>query len=178
MAGRRELKLKRAFLWTWIGGLAAFAIVIMLSLPLVLTAVPGGIADHQAAGSAAEVDRIQSAWQAAGLYGQARIAMIGDLVFIGIYGFGCLLGGRWFLQSPRRLVRPLGAAALVAGATFLATDYAETISQFVQLVQRAGDDGLAGLAATVRPIKMAAWLASFFVIVAALVLDRNSSRTA
>ncbi|QKG71795.1 hypothetical protein [Erythrobacter mangrovi] len=172
------MTLKRAFLWSWIGGLVAFAIVIMLSLPLMLTEVPGGISDHQSAGTAAEIDRIQAAWDAAALYGQARIAMIGDLVFIGIYGVGCILGGRWFMQSPKQRVRLLGTTTLAAGAIFLVADYVETISQFVQLVQRAGDDGLAGLAATVRPIKMAAWLASFFVILAALLLDRNSSRTA
>jgi len=172
------MTLKRAFLWTWIGGLVAFAIVIALSLPLILTDVPGGIADHQAAGTAAEVGQIQAAWEEAGLYGQAHIAMMGDLVFIGIYGIGCVLGGRWFMQSPAMPVRLLGVTALAAGVTFLAADYTETVSEFLQLVARAGDDGLAGLAATARPIKMAAWLIATFAILIALLLDRKTPRPA
>ncbi|NNC52706.1 MAG: hypothetical protein HKO08_06680, partial [Erythrobacter sp.] len=62
------MSLRRAFLWTWAGGLVLFAIVIAIGMPLVLTEVPGGILDHQAVGTAAEVDRIQSAWRAAGLW--------------------------------------------------------------------------------------------------------------
>lgn len=172
------MSLKRAFLLTWIGGLILFAVVIMLSLPLTLTAVPGGIGDHQAAGSAAEVDRIQAAWAAAGLYGQARIAMIGDLIFIGVYGIGCMLGGRWFMVSPVSRVRTLGLAALMAGFTFLLTDYIETVCQFIQLVRSAGDDTLAGVAAAVRPVKMAAWILATLAILIALALDRKSLRPA
>ena len=172
------MSLKRAFLLSWIGGLVLFAIVIILSLPLILTAVPGGIGDHQAAGSAAEVDRIQAAWAAAGLYGQARIAMIGDLVFIGVYGIGCILGGRWFMTSPVSRVRMLGLAALMAGSTFLLTDYIETICQFIQLVQAAGDDTLAGTAAAVRPVKMAAWILATLAIILALAIERKSPRPA
>jgi hypothetical protein len=172
------MSLKRAFLWGWIGGLVAFAIVIALSLPLAIPAVPHGITDHQAAGNAAGVDRIQHAWEAAGLYGQARIAMIGDLVFIGIYGIGSVLGGRWFAQSQSQRVRLLGLTILVAAMVYLATDYAETISEFVQLVHQSGDDILALVAATARPIKVASWLVSFFAIILALVLDRKSPRAA
>ncbi|QPD00239.1 hypothetical protein [Qipengyuania soli] len=172
------MTLKRAFLWTWIGGLVLFAIVIALSLPLVLTEVPGGIADHQAAATAAEVDRIQNAWRLAGLWNQAAIAMIGDLVLIGVYGVGCMLGGRHFMTSSTSRVRSLGMVSLMAGFLFLATDYTETVAQFVQLVQFEGDDVLAGLAATVRPIKMAAWIIATLAILLALALDRKSRRTA
>ena len=80
--------LYRSFLWLWIGGLVLFAIVIALSLPLILTNVPGGIADHQSAGTAQAVNDIQTAWKQAGLTGQARLAMLADLVFIGVYGVG------------------------------------------------------------------------------------------
>lgn len=172
------MTLKRAFLWTWIGGLVMFAIVIALSLPLVLTEVPGGIGDHQAAGTAAEVDRIQTAWRKAGLWSQANLAMMADLVFIGVYGVGCMLGGRHFMASPVSRVRSLGAIALVAGFVFLVTDYAETVSQIIQLSRLAGDDGLAWLAATVRPTKMAAWIVATLAILLALALDRKSRRTA
>lgn len=172
------MDLKRAFLWTFWGGLVLFAVVIALSLPLVLTAVPGGIGDHQAAGTAAEVDRIQAAWAAAGLYGRARNSMIGDLVFIGVFGIGCMLGGIWFMRSPVQRVRLLGVSALVAGLAFLVTDYAETICQLIQLTQGRGDDALAGIAATVRPTKMAAWIVGFLAVLLAMMLDRKSRRGA
>ena len=39
----------------WLGGLAIFAISIMIHAPLAIEAVPGGILDHQAAANAAAV---------------------------------------------------------------------------------------------------------------------------
>ncbi|WP_324827170.1 hypothetical protein [Qipengyuania zhejiangensis] len=172
------MTLQRAFLWAWIGGLVLFAVVIAISMPLVLTAVPNGIMDHQAAGTAAEVNRIQAAWSSAGLIDHAAIAMAGDLLFIGVYGAGCVMGGIWLRQHHDRRVRLLGTTALIAGITFLVTDYAETISQIVQLVRFSGDDTLAGVAAKVRPIKVAAWIAATLAIALALLIGRKSpSRT-
>ena len=172
------MNLRRAFLWCWVGGLVLFAIVIALGLPLVLTEVPGGILDHQAAASAAEVDRIQSAWRSAGLWNQAAIAMAGDLVFIGVYGIGCVLGGLWYFLSANRSLRPFGIVAMLAGSTFLLTDYAETISQFIQLWHFEGDDELAGLAAMVRPVKVAAWIVATLAIVLAFLFERRARRSA
>ena len=172
------MSLYRAFLWLWIGGLILFAILIMLGLPLGVTEVPGGILDHQAAGSAAEVDRIQHVWRSAGLWNQAAIAMIGDLIFIGIYGLGSLLGGLHFRRSTMRPVSILGVLISIAAVTFVITDYAETIAQFIQLTRFEGDDGLASLAASVRPVKIASWLVTFFGIIACLVIRRKARRTA
>ena len=170
------MTLRRAFLWFWVGGLVLFAGVIALGMPLVLTEVPGGILDHQAAGSAAEVDRIQSAWQAAGLSNQASIAMFGDLVFIGIYGLGCVLGGLYFRRSEVSWMRAAGSMALIAGAVFLITDYIETIAQFIQLQKFAGDDTLAELAATVRPAKMLSWVMGTVSILVALLGEWRGGR--
>ncbi|OZA92520.1 MAG: hypothetical protein B7X57_07950, partial [Erythrobacter sp. 34-65-8] len=63
----------------------------------------------------------------------------------------------------------VGAAAL-----FLATDLLETIAQLVQLLGQRGSDGLATLAATVQPVKMVAWLVTFFGVIAGLVVRRIS----
>ena len=172
------MSLYRAFLWLWIGGLILFAIVIMLGLPLGVSEVAGGILDHQAAGSAAEVDRIQQVWRSAGLWNQAAIAMIGDLIFIGIYGAGSLLGGLHFRRSTMRPVSILGVLIAIAAAAFLITDYAETIAQFIQLTRFKGDDSLASLAASVRPVKIASWLFTFCGIIACLVIRRKARRTA
>ena len=166
--------LYRSFLWLWIGGLVLFAIVIALSLPLILTAVPGGIADHQSAGTAQAVNNIHAAWAQAGLMGQARVAMLADLVFIGVYGVGSVLGGLYFRNTGVGVVRRLGVLIALFGIAFLITDYAETISQLIQLSNGAGDDELAALAATVRPVKMVAWVITFLGVLLALAITHKT----
>lgn len=162
------------FVSLWPAGLALFALVIWLSWPLQIAAVPGGILDHQAAGTGQEVERIQSAWAAAGLAEQARMAMLGDLVFIVTYGLGAWYGGSWFAQDTRLKLKRMGWLLLGASVLFLVTDLTETLAQLVQLTRGQGSDGLAGLAATVRPIKVVAWLVTFFAVIAALVVRRIS----
>ena len=160
------------FVSLWPAGLALFAFVIWLSLPLAIDAVPGGILDHQAAGSAAEAGRIQQAWQQAGLAERARMAMLGDLVFIVVYGLGAWYAGLWFAQDPRLRLRRHGWLLVAAAGVFLVTDLAETLAQLVQLTREQGSDGLAALAATVRPVKMVAWLVTFVGVIAGLVVRR------
>lgn len=172
------MNLRRAFLGFWAGGLAIFALAIALGMPLVMSEVPGGILDHQAAGSAAEIDRIHATWRSAGLFDQALAAMAVDLVFIGIYGIGCILGGLYFRQVGGRWFTRLGTIAAMAGGIFLLTDYAETIAQIMQLMLDEGDDRLAGLAAAVRPWKIASWVAATLAIIAALLGEWRASRSA
>ena len=162
---------RKTFLTTWIGGLIAFAIVIAVGLPLGITAVPGGILDHQAAGSAATVNTIHAAWKEAGVFGTARTAMIGDLIFIGIYGVGSVLGGLYFRNTIGGSLRTMGTLILAAGVVFVFTDYGETISQLVQVLNDGGSDTLAGIAATLRPFKIVAWLITFFGISVALLIE-------
>lgn len=165
---------ERAFRRYWPAGLALFAFVIWLGWPLGIPSVPGGILDHQAAGSAAEVDRIQQAWIAAGLYERARTAMIGDLVFIGVYGLGAWYGGLAFMEHPSPKLRRLGMLIVAASALFVLTDYTETIAQFIQLVEERGSDGLSSIAAMVRPVKIVAWVVTFAGILAGLVVRRKT----
>lgn len=167
-------KVFQRFVSLWSAGLALFAFVIWLSMPLAIDAVPGGILDHQAAGSAADVDRIQQAWVAAGLAERAQMAMLGDLVFIVFYGLGAWYGGLWFAQDSRPKLRRLGWLLAGTALVFLATDLTETLAQLVQLARGQGSDGLSGLAATVRPVKMVAWLVTFFGVIAGLVVRRIS----
>ena len=169
---------KRAFLIWFLGGLGAFAVAIILHIPLAIDSVPGGIADHQSAPDAATVDRIHAAWLSAEVYAQAHWAMIADLIFIGIYGMGCVLGGLYYRANSMAALRILGWVALASGVVFLLTDYGETIAQFIQLVQQRGSDSLAAFASTLRPIKMATWSSAFLVIVAALIIERFSTSDA
>lgn len=169
---------KRTFLWWWLGGLAAFGVAIYLHVPLIVEGVPGGIGDHQRAPDAVTVDAIQRAWRIEGVSNKAVIAMIADLIFIGIYGIGCVLGGLYYRAKGASLLRASGWIALAAGIVFLATDYGETIAQFIQLMQFRGDDSLAAFASTMRPIKMASFVAAFLAIVAALIFEWKSTSDA
>lgn len=169
---------KRTFLIWFFGGLAAFAITLVLHAPLIIEAVPGGILEHQSAPDANTVDRIQAAWMIAGVYTQAHWAMITDLIFIGIYGMGCVLGGLYYRKSPRPVLRVLGWIALISGVIFLLTDFGETIAQFIQLSQQQGSDMLAKFASSLGLTKMTTWTASFLAILSALILDRFSSSAA
>ena len=170
------MSLRKAFRLFWVGGLVLFAAVLALHLPLTLTAVPNGILDHQSAGTAAEVNRIQAAWMAAGVIGTARFAMIGDLIFIGVYGTGCVLGGWYYMRTGHGFVRLLGMAALIAGFMFLITDYGETLAQLVQLLRGRGGSNLAAFAATMQPIKVVAWITTVLSITFAFLLRRALGR--
>ncbi|MCF8881544.1 hypothetical protein L5849_02400 [Erythrobacter sp. SN021] len=156
----------------WLWGLVAFAIVIVLSMAVMHPeSVTLGIAEHQAAGSAARVDEIQGQWREGGVRTLAIIAMLGDLVFIGIYGWGSWLAGRSFMAM-RGAARMLGMLIAISAITFLVTDYTETILQVVQLLSEQGSDWMAAVAATVRPVKIVAWIATFGGVLTALAIRR------
>lgn len=156
----------------WLLGLLAFAIVIMLSMAVMRPeSVTLGIAEHQAAGSAARVDEIQDQWRAGGVRTLAIVAMIGDLIFIGIYGWGSWLAGRSFMAM-RGSARMLGILIAISAIIFLVTDYTETLLQLVQLLGEQGSDWMAAVAATVRPVKVAAWIATFGGVLMALAIRR------
>ncbi len=167
-------RFERLFRILWPAGLVLFGIIIWIGWPLNIEAVPGGILHHQSAATAARVDAIQQAWTAAGLYERALVAMAGDILFITVYGLGSWYGGLAFMQDDRPRLRRMGMMLVGAAILFIATDYAETFSQIIQLWTREGSDTLAGIAATVRPVKIVAWLVTFFGILAALAVRRFS----
>lgn len=161
----------------WIWGLIAFAIVIALGATLDAD-TPYGIVDHQSAGTAAQVDTIQSAWSEAGLRWLAMTAMVGDLIFIGIYSVGAWRAGRSFIRMGNFAVVLIGYQIALAAVVFCVTDYVETGLQFVQLVQDQGSDWMAGTAAFMQPIKIVAWVATFLGVIIALVVRRISPPSA
>lgn len=152
---------ERRFWAIWIVGLLLFAVTIALSLAVEQPGVTLGIADHQAAGSAARVDQIHAQWAAADVKGIAFAAMIMDLIFIGVFAWGSYLLGRMFAANGRIVVRLLGMMVVVAAFIFGASDYLETVLQLIQLVQDRGSDWMASTAASVRPLKIAAWVVCF-----------------
>ena len=158
----------------WLIGLAMFAVLIVLGIYL-QSETPYGIVDHQTAGNAARVDEIQAAWRASGYRGLAIMSMIGDLVFIGVYGWGSYVAGRSFSRVGQGRERAIGVIVAVAAVVFIVTDYIETILQLVQLLREQGVDLMAATAATVQPFKVAAWIVTFVGVIAALVMHRRSS---
>ena len=165
-----ESTLERNFWRFWLGGLLILAAMIAMNPWFVTDVSPWGIRDHQSAGSAARVDAIQAAWQAAGVLGQARLGIAIDLVYIAVYSFGAYCGGRLFAQSQNVSLRRLGWIIVAAAVVVGIADYAETICQFIQVMQFKGSDLLAGIAATAQPIKTTAFLVSFFGLLTALLI--------
>ncbi len=167
--------LERRFWRYWLGGLLILAIMIAMNPWFSNDVSPWGIRDHQSAATAARVDAIQAAWQAAGVMNLARFGIALDLVYIGIYSFGAYCGGRLFGQSDKPALRRLGWVIVVAAFVVGIADYAETLCQFVQAMTFRGSDTLAGIAAFAQPIKSIAFLSTFVGLLVALMLRRMAS---
>ena len=160
----------RNFWIFWGGGLALFAWLVASGGVLETAVAPDGILDHQAAATAARVDAIQASWAEAGLLDIARWGMIVDLVFIGLYMSGGIIGGRLIWQQAKSpTLKKLGLLCVLSYFLFGLTDYVETVSQLVQLLQNRGSDILAGIAAVARPVKLAAGLVGTIAMVSALI---------
>lgn len=171
-----ETGLERRFWRFWLSGLLLLALLILSNIWLMTEVAPAGIGDHQLAGTAARVDAIHASWRAAGVMGLAKLGMIGDLVFIGIYSVGSVAGGLLFIRTYQPILRRLGVLVVVAALVFCLADYVETICQFIQTSRERGNDSLAAIAASVRPAKSVAFLSTFFGLLAALFLRRTARR--
>lgn len=160
----------RNFWIFWIGGLLIFGGLVATGGTLQTDVAPAGILDHQAAGTAVAVDAIQQSWADAGVLDRAQVGMLADLLFIGLYTIGGIIGGRLIWQyghSPA--LKKLGLFVVVSYFLFGLSDYTETLSQLVQLLMMSGSDVLAGIAAFAQPIKIASFLAGTIAMIAALI---------
>jgi len=163
----------RSFWIFWIGGLLIFGALVASGGVLETGVAAGGILDHQAAGTAERINAIQDSWVSAGVIDQARWGMIGDLVFIGLYSLGGIIGGRLIWQHAQSAtLKKLGLVIILSYFVFGLTDYAETISQFIQLLQMKGSDVLAGMAAFMQPIKMISFIIGTLCMIVALLWYR------
>ena len=159
-----------SFWFFWLGGLAVFIGLVVTGSALMTDVAPSGILDHQTAGSAANVDAIQASWAEVGRTDTAKWAMVGDLVFIGLYALGGIIGGRLIWQdalSPS--LKKLGLLCVIAYFFFGLSDYVETISQITQLLQGQGSDLLASTAATANPVKSITFIIGTLGMIAALI---------
>lgn len=164
---------RRRFLLFWVGGLIAFAVALLLHMPLTLDTVPEGIVDHQTATTAARVDYIQGEWAAAGVYRNAFTAMVSDIVFIVLYGIGSLLGGVYYLRNGSGTLRLIGGALLLSAIVFFVSDMVETLAQIQQLAAGEGNDMQARIAAMMHYPKLISWIACFILPLNALILERS-----
>ncbi|MFN3619581.1 hypothetical protein [Sphingorhabdus sp.] len=171
---RNETALERRFWTFWLSGILLLAALIVMNMWLVTDISPLGISDHQAAGSAARVDAIHAGWAAANVVDLAIYSMELDLIFIGVYAWGAFNGGRMFAASPHATLARLGKIIIFAAVGFAITDYAETISQLIQTAGTGGDDTLAGIAATLRPVKMILFLVTFLGVLLGLAIRRTT----
>lgn len=168
----------RNFWIFWLGGLAIFLFMVFTSGSLATDIAPGGILDHQRAGSAERVNAIQQSWAAAGQMVHAKWSMITDLVFIGLYSIGGIIGGRLLWQEAHSpALKKLGLLMVLAYFLFGLLDYIETIGQIIQLLQEQGDDTLASIAAFVMPPKSLAAIIGTLGMIVALVWRSRERRT-
>lgn len=173
-----ETPLERRFWRFWLAGILLFAVQIVLNVWLMNDVSPMGISDHQAAGTAARVDAIQAGWAASGAMGVAIFSMAIDLLFIAVYSWGAIAGGRFFAEADGAYVSRLGKVIMFAAVGFCLTDYAETVSQMIQALAGVGHDMLAQVAASVRPVKSILFLVTFFGLLTALGIRRITRRAA
>lgn len=171
--------IKWKYFWIfWGSGMAIFLILIASGGALQTEVAPGGILDHQSAATAERVNAIQTSWAEAGVLKEARLGMIGDLVFILLYSVGGIIGGRLLWQNAHSpSLKKMGLWIILAYLLFFLTDYGETISQFVQLSQGQGDDALAGIAAFLQPIKVVSWIAGTILMLVALIWFSRDQQT-
>ena len=168
----------RNFWIFWLGGLAVFLLNILTSGPLMTEIAPTGILDHQSAGTAERVDAIQQSWAAAGQMEYAKWSMITDLIFIGLYMSGGIMGGRLIWQEARSpSLKKLGLFLVLTYFLFGLFDYIETLSQITQLLLEKGSNRLAAIAAFAQPPKIATWIIGTLGMVTALIW-RSSERRA
>ncbi|ASK87632.1 hypothetical protein [Sphingorhabdus sp. SMR4y] len=168
----------RNFWIFWGGGLALFIYLIASNGALETLAAPNGILDHQSAATADRVNAIQQSWAESGVLDLARWAMIADLVFITLYMSGGIIGGRLIWQRAKSpALKKTGLLCVLAYFVFGLTDYIETISQLVQLVNEQGSDILAGTAALAKPVKIISWIVGTVAMIAALIWRWRETRT-
>lgn len=160
----------RYFWIFWGSGMAIFLLLVASGGALQTEVAPGGVLDHQSAGTAERVNAIQASWLEAGVLSQAKLGMIGDLTFILLYAVGGIIGGRLlWQQASSTALKKMGLLIIVTYFVFFVTDYGETVSQFIQLLQGQGSDALSGIAAFLRPIKVVSWIAGTLMILIALI---------
>ncbi|WP_339690608.1 hypothetical protein [uncultured Parasphingorhabdus sp.] len=167
----------RNFWIFWGGGLAIFAYLIMSNGALETIVAPNGILDHQSAATAERVNAIQQSWAESGALELARWGMIGDLVFITLYMSGGIIGGRLIWQrASSPTLKKVGLLCVLSYFVFGLTDYVETVSQLIQLVNERGSDILAGTAALAKPVKVIAWIVGTVAMIGALIWRWRETR--
>lgn len=160
------------FIRFWLLGILLLLVMVFGNLLLITEASPFGMRNHQSAGSADRIDEIQWAWQSAGVIIYAKISMIIDLFFIGIYSVGAICGGILLRYDERLFIRRIGALIIAAAIIFCVTDYLETIAQVIQLFTMQGSDTLASAAAAVGPAKSIAFLTTLLGLIGTILWDK------
>ena len=155
----------------WLIGLMLFALVITFDR-MVLASSAFNVLDHQAAATAVRVDEIQGAWSAENLKDLFLAAMLGDILFIFVYSWGSWRVGQTLSVRQNSLCRTLGLLVSVSAALFFVADIVETSLQIAQMLLDRGVEWMAGVAAFAQPVKVTAFLATFFGVILGLIANR------
>lgn len=171
-AGRAQWRLFWAF---YLLGMGVFAWLAATHAQFQTEIAPGGILDHQSAGTGMRAEQIHQAWKEKGVWSAVPTAMVLDLVFITLVTIGGVIAG--YLMARKGGARgALGWLILGAWLVFAASDYAETGCQLVQVLGDHGRDELAGLAASVKPLKLVAFVIATLALWAGLAWTGMASR--
>ncbi len=116
-----------------------------------------------------------AAWKEKGSFAFAKLSMSLDLVFITFQTLAGVTAG--YLSARKGGTKGLlGWAILGVFLVFGACDYIETGCQLTQVLQDRGSDELAGLAASVKPVKVAAFLGGTLLLWAGLIWTGMAAR--
>lgn len=170
--GRAQWRLFWAF---YLLGMGVFAYLAATHAQFETVVAPGGILDHQSAGTGVRADQIHQAWKDKGVWSAVPVAMVLDLVFITLVTIGGVIAG-YLMARAGGLRGALGWLILGAWLVFAASDYAETGCQLVQVLADRGQDELAGLAASVKPLKLVAFVIATLALWTGLVWTGIASR--
>jgi hypothetical protein len=158
----------RLFWIVYLLGVSAFVSIAATNATLATDVSPGGILDHQSAATAMRVEQIHDAWKDKGVFDFAAVSMSLDLVFITFATIAGVMAG-YLIARAGGARGALGWAILIVWVVFGACDYIETGCQITQVLQDQGSDEFAGLAATVKPPKVAAFIAGTLTLWAGLL---------
>jgi len=141
---------------------------------LVTVVTPLGVVNHQAAGTAAQIDAVQDSWKAANRLGFAKFLMIADFFFIAIYFTGAFLGGLLMLGDENVTIRRLGIIVILGALMFFVFDYLdESIPEAIQLFNMQGEDKLAALSRSAQMPKVVGMLLTLVGLLTKVRTDKR-----
>lgn len=159
----------RPFWMTFAAGWALLIAMAATNSRMATPVSPNGILDHQSAATGARAGAIQQGWADAHVLDFARLSIGTDLVYIGVLTVAALIGCALIARRANGpLLRGFVFLLELVWLAYGASDYIETIAQFVE-VESGATDPLAAIAAAMGPAKVATFIAGHAGLLVALL---------